>query len=196
MLFGDHGEAFGEHGDWEHGTSLFNEQLHVPLLLRFPAGLFAGYRADFPVSLLDLFPTVLDWLNIPPPPTRLDGVSLMPALESGRTRPEPVVSSLMNCWYDKNVPPQLALSFSRWKIIVTFDEAGGGPGRAQAYDLRLDPREQAPLAALPPDAWQQALPIVRLHQDYLKAPRPTRGKTDVDGMDPELREQMKALGYL
>ena len=196
MLFGDHGEAFGEHGDWEHGTSLFNEQLHVPLLLRFPGGRFAGYRADFPVSLLDLFPTLLDFLDIQPPATKLDGVSLMPALTTGWQRPEPVVSSLMNCWYDENVPPQLALSFARWKIIVTFDEASGDPGPPQAYDLQLDPRERTPLADLPPDVWRQALPIVLLHQDYLKTQRPARGKGDVDGMDPELREELKALGYL
>ena len=196
ILFGDHGEAFGEHGAWEHGTSLFNEQLHVPLLLRFPAGRFAGYRADFPVSLLDLFPTVLDWLDIPLPAIQLDGVSLMPSLTSGQKRPEPVVSSVMNCWYDEKVPPQLALSFLRWKIIVTFDEDTGGPGQAQAYDLRLDPREQTPLPDLPPAAWKQALTVIRLHQNYLLQPRQKERKGEVANMDPELREQMESLGYM
>ncbi|MBN2346078.1 MAG: sulfatase [Candidatus Aminicenantes bacterium] len=196
MLFGDHGEAFGEHGDWEHGTSLFEEQIRVPLLLRFPGGRFAGFRADFPVSMMDLFPTVLDWVGLPPAAAKIDGVSLMPALRSGQRRPEPVVSSLMNCWYDDKVPPQLALSFSRYKLIVTFAGAPGGREQARAYDLASDPGEKAPLAVVPPEAWKQALPLIRMHRSFLARPRRATGKKKGADLDPELREQMKALGYL
>lgn len=58
-LTADHGEEFGEHGLLGHGDTLYREQLHVPLLLRFPDGSRRG-RDDRPVSLVDLAPTLLD----------------------------------------------------------------------------------------------------------------------------------------
>jgi hypothetical protein len=196
ILFGDHGEAFGEHGQWEHGTSLFNEEIHIPLLMRFPGGRFAGRRLADPVSLLDVFPTVLDWLAIPPPAVPLDGFSLMPVLKAGKPRPQPIVSSLMNCWYDEKVPPQLALSFSRFKIVVSFTGETGGKDSIRAYDLDLDPMEKTPLADLPGDEWRRSLPVIQLHRAYLKKNQGQAREKIGRGMDPETREQFEALGYL
>jgi arylsulfatase A-like enzyme len=61
----DHGESFHEHGSWGHGTSLYEVELHVPLIFRFPhhAGL-TGHIAE-PVSLLDIMPTILDYVGVP-----------------------------------------------------------------------------------------------------------------------------------
>ena len=53
-----------------------------------------------------------------------------------------------------------------------------------------------PLSALPPAEWQQSLPIIRNFRAYLNQPRQTQGKSGRNDMDPELREQLKALGYL
>ncbi|MCJ7524015.1 MAG: sulfatase [Candidatus Aminicenantes bacterium] len=196
ILFGDHGEAFGEHGTWEHGSSLFEEQTHVPLLIRFPAGQFAGKKVVMPVSLLDVFPTLLDWLKIPAPNVPLDGSSLMPILESGATRPLPVVSSLMNCWFDPAIPPILALTYPRYKIVVTFAAPKSGKDDIKAYDRQEDPREMQPLSAQPPAEWQQSLPIIRKFRAYLNQPQYKQRKLQGKDLDPELREQLKALGYL
>lgn len=196
ILFGDHGEAFGKHGIWEHGSSLFEEQVHVPLLIRFPDGRFAGKKVAGPVSLLDVFPTLLDWLKIPAPDVPLDGSSLLPTLESGTARPVPVVSSLMNCWFEPAIPPILALTYPRYKIVVTFAADKSGRDDIKAYDLQMDPEEMKPLSALPPAEWQQSLPIIRNFRAYLNQPRQTQGKSGRNDMDPELREQLKALGYI
>lgn len=196
ILFGDHGEAFGEHGTWEHGSSLFEEQTHVPLLIRFPAGQFAGKKVAMPVSLLDVFPTLLDWLKIPAPNVPLDGSSLMPILESGATRPLPVVSSLMHCWFDPAIPPILALTYPRYKIVVTFAAPKSGKDDIKAYDRQEDPREMQPLSAQPPAEWQQSLPIIRKFRAYLNQPQYKQRKLQGKDLDPELREQLKALGYL
>lgn len=199
ILFGDHGDAFGEHGMWDHGFAVYNELIHVPLLIRFPAGRFAGRKVAMPVSLTDVFPTLLDWLDIPVPKVPLDGVSLMPSLNSGVKRPEPIVSSLLNAWLSADIPPQLALSFSRYKAIVTFAEKKGGQDKVQIYDLERDPREMEPLSARPPAIWQKILPIIRQYHDYLKMPRKKAGKTEGLDLGPEMREQikqMKAMGYL
>jgi arylsulfatase A-like enzyme len=77
----DHGEAFGEHGGFTHGKSLYEELIHVPLLARSPR--FPHLRVDEPVSLIDLGPTILDLFGIETPPSFM-GQSLVPFLE-GRT---------------------------------------------------------------------------------------------------------------
>lgn len=70
VVTADHGEHFGEHGRAYHQFSLFDELLHVPLVVKFPAGTTAD---DVPtgelVSLVDLYPTVLAALGIPVPET-------------------------------------------------------------------------------------------------------------------------------
>jgi len=82
-LIADHGEAFGEHGEWHHGWSLHEHQLRVPFLLRVPGIDPAVVQTR--VSLIDLVPTLLDLAGAPAdtgaPPLR--GVSLLPALLAG-----------------------------------------------------------------------------------------------------------------
>ncbi len=59
ILTADHGESFGEHGTMQHGDSLAGEELHIPLIVKLPAGRLGGTRAKAPVTLTDLYPTVL-----------------------------------------------------------------------------------------------------------------------------------------
>jgi arylsulfatase A-like enzyme len=76
----DHGEQMGEHGRrFVHGDDLFEENVHVPLIIKPPAGMAAarGSRVTQPVSVVDLLPTVLAALGQPRPAT-LQGRSLLP----------------------------------------------------------------------------------------------------------------------
>jgi arylsulfatase A-like enzyme len=73
----DHGEAFGEHGSTEHGKTLYEELLHVPLLARGP--LFMPRTVEERVGLVDLGPTILDLFGVPTPAT-YEGQSLVPLL--------------------------------------------------------------------------------------------------------------------
>ncbi len=71
----DHGEEFKEHGGLEHGHSLYDEVIHVPLIIKgkdYPRGIITGRT----VSTIDIFPTILDYLAIPIP-DNLDGLSLL-----------------------------------------------------------------------------------------------------------------------
>lgn len=86
VVFADHGEEFFDHGDLEHGHTLYDELLRIPMIVKSPG--LAPRRVSTPVSLLDLTPTVLDLLGAPDP--SLAGRSLVglargeadPALES------------------------------------------------------------------------------------------------------------------
>jgi arylsulfatase A-like enzyme/Flp pilus assembly protein TadD len=72
----DHGEALGGHGEATHGVFLYDETLHVPLVIRFPAGRGAGARVDARVRLADLAPTLLEAAGLPRP-SAMQGESMM-----------------------------------------------------------------------------------------------------------------------
>jgi hypothetical protein len=77
LLCADHGEAFGDHETREHGKTLYEELLRVPLLAYGPA--LRPRVVDVPVGLIDLGPTLLDLFGVPTPPTS-HGQSLVPLL--------------------------------------------------------------------------------------------------------------------
>jgi arylsulfatase A-like enzyme len=83
IITSDHGEQFFEHGFWEHHRRLFIEEIHVPLLIRFPGVI--PFVHEGPVSLLDVFPTLCDLMDLASPDD-LDGMSLLPLFE-GRISP-------------------------------------------------------------------------------------------------------------
>lgn len=78
IVTSDHGEEFGEHGGRYHGTTVFEEQVRVPLVIDAP-GLLTPHRVAAPVQLIDLLPTVLSALDIPRP-ARIRGTDLGPLL--------------------------------------------------------------------------------------------------------------------
>ena len=78
IIVSDHGDEFMEHSGLDHGATLYQEQLHVVSMIRFPG---YGRRQDInaPVRTIDMFPTVFDALGMAGP-ARVDGVSLLPLL--------------------------------------------------------------------------------------------------------------------
>jgi choline-sulfatase len=88
MLTGDHGEAFGEHGEYFHGRDLWDEIVRVPLLIRVPGG--SPRRIARRVSHVDLAPTVLDLAGVDPDPGAR-GESLAPEIFGGDLAPRPIL---------------------------------------------------------------------------------------------------------
>src|SRR5262249_23324822 len=74
IVTADHGEEFREHGGRYHGTTVYEEQVRVPLVVSAP-GLFAHHHAPAPLQLIDLLPPVLSGLDMPRP-ARLRGNDL------------------------------------------------------------------------------------------------------------------------
>jgi arylsulfatase A-like enzyme len=66
MITADHGEEFLEHGGWWHGTTLYDEQIHVPLLLKLPGNTRAGVRVPWQVRQVDIAATIADLAGIAP----------------------------------------------------------------------------------------------------------------------------------
>ena len=74
ILTADHGEAFFDHGHWQHSKTLYEELIRIPLIVKWPGQSPKG-RVSAQVSQVDIFPTVLAAAGVEPPPT--DGINLI-----------------------------------------------------------------------------------------------------------------------
>src|SRR5690606_9113771 len=81
IVTADHGEEFGDHGGRYHGSSVYDEQVRVPLVVDIP-GVTEGRRVKEPVQTIDLLPTVLSGLSVPIPP-RIRGRDLSRVITTG-----------------------------------------------------------------------------------------------------------------
>src|SRR6185295_8832499 len=84
VFVSDHGEGLGDHDEAEHGVFLYRSTLQVPLLLKLPHGERAGTHVPEPAQLTDIYPTILDLLDVPAP-AGLEGVSLLALSDEGDT---------------------------------------------------------------------------------------------------------------
>ncbi|MFP5285977.1 MAG: sulfatase, partial [Thermoanaerobaculia bacterium] len=85
VLVSDHGEGLGDHGEEEHGVLLYDEAIHVPLIVKLPGGKRAGSTISKPAQLTDVVPTVLSLLGLPLPED-LKGTSLLELEEAPERR--------------------------------------------------------------------------------------------------------------
>lgn len=151
VVTADHGEEFGEHGGRYHGAHLYDEIVHVPMLILAPGLLPAGVRRPGPAALVDLLPTVLDVVGAPIP-EYLTGVSLLPHLSSGVPLPSRAIASeayspraiTVNGMDPNWLPPTLALTRFPYRVIRVRTSTGA---RNEAYDLIADPDETSNILA-------------------------------------------------
>ena len=89
----DHGEGLGDHGEQEHGLFVYDEAIHVPLIIKQAENLGAGRRVADLVQHVDLVPTILDYVKAPIP-GNLRGRSLKPVLDgTGHLHEQAIYSS-------------------------------------------------------------------------------------------------------
>jgi len=142
VLTSDHGEAFGEHGHYTHGNTLFDEELRVPLLLCAPAHRRLGKRrkVSTQVGLIDVMPTLLDLTGTRAPYPR-HGESLVTHLRSGAPLRSPWV--VFEAWVPYAHLDGILLG--RWKWIRNLDQDW-----ECLFDLQTDPQERLDRAAQHP----------------------------------------------
>jgi len=138
IVTGDHGEEFGEHGGKFHATQLYEESIHVPLVIHAP-GLPPG-RYAVPTSLVDVAPTVLDLLGVEGAEgAGLQGRSLLPEL-LGRPSPAAAARRVFAGLAPWQAPRAATLGDDGLKLI----QEGA---RLELFDLGADPGEQRNLGA-------------------------------------------------
>jgi arylsulfatase A-like enzyme len=140
IISADHGEGFNEHGLFRHGY-VYQEVIHVPLIIYYPKEL-NPQRINNAVSLIDIFPTILNITNIKQP-NNIDGFSLAPIIKKEPGISETyVLSELYGTKYELS-NKQVAVIQDGWKLIVVEPESkliSNG-----LYNLNTDPKEKTNL---------------------------------------------------
>jgi len=193
----DHGEGLWTHEERSHGRDVYEEQIRVPLILRPPGGLEAGRRIEAPISLIDVAPTLLELLGLPPEPS-FDGRSWAAALREGAAPPvRPIVVDQELSAKPPGEPERIielvAVVDGHDKLVL--DRV---TNELTLFDLSRDPHERAGERIVPgPDAPPRARELFGLLAEALGAARERRPPEPAihPDMPPEMIEQMEALGY-
>lgn len=141
IISADHGEEFGDHGGRYHGSTVYEEQVRVPLLLHAP-DLFAPRKVDAPVQTIDLLPTVLAALDVPRPP-RVRGRNLMAQI-LGTAPPAERGLALAES------EDQVMLAEGSERLICQRQL-----GACRLFDVSADPGEQTDISATQGARFQQ-----------------------------------------
>jgi arylsulfatase A-like enzyme len=181
ILTSDHGEELFDHGNWDHGFSLYEHQLQVPLIVRLPGGGRDGTRFEQPVRLLDLAPTLLGLVGIGSTPEE-QGRDLLEG--GGNTEPLPVFAS-----GNKERPDEAAVIVGIDKLIVDVES-----GSHRLYDLETDPGETI-------DRWSETDETALLLGHLLQRLRSSRlssaaGSQPTIELTDEQLDQLRELGYI
>jgi arylsulfatase A-like enzyme len=155
----DHGEELFEHGLIQHGSSLYQESVRVPLVLAGP-GVPAGVRVSAPVSNRHLSPTLarLARTELPLGSDALDLVSL--AASPAAAEPDVLFSTRHGWWNGVFRQPLYGLRSGDWVLHwapeglpwgVKKKDPGASPGQRRLFDLRADPLEREDLAGREPE---------------------------------------------
>jgi arylsulfatase A-like enzyme len=193
IITSDHGEEFGEHGGLFHGARFYEESLRVPLIIRDPKYPFSiGRRVPGVVSLVDVVPTILSLTGITYPESAYSGKSMLLYFTRriGPPRDTAIIEK-PGCGFDATA----AIRKGPWKMIIRITRP-----KIELYDLQTDPGEKHDLSA------SKAANVRRAYADlygtfetwYRTVNRPlaTRNGDVTPPLPPELRERLKALGYL
>lgn len=128
VITADHGENFHDHGQVTHGKTLYDSEARVPLLIHWPKGLKSA-DVNEPVSHLDILPTLLDLLNLPPHPA-FQGRSMLEAPDPSRETP----GIYLNIQGLKSAE---AIVCWPWKLVVNRSDK-----TTQLFQLEQDPEER------------------------------------------------------
>ena len=185
VVTSDHGESFGERRIFQHGNSLYSNLLHVGLLVKYPHSAHTGV-VDAPVSLIDIFPTVLKVAGVEAP-RGLQGIDL---LDPAAAQPRNLFSESFPCpvMHQPECPDGcVTRSVVSWpdKFIWSSN------GRLETYQLQRDPNEKYNLfgslsytgqvLSAELRAWIRTMPV---------QPR------QFVNLSPEEIKRFKALGYI
>jgi len=194
IVTSDHGEEFFDHGGKGHKRTLYEERVHVPLYIKFPGNARTGRDARL-VSLVDLFPTILELAGVTSPP-RHQGRSLL------ASDPDPdraILMELLSTFYNRSGEDgEWERVDDEWVAIVRGNDKlvfRPGTGRTELYDLAEDPDEQADVSDDDPERTRALLGRL----EALRRESLTFGGGDDASpadLDAEQLDRLRALGYL
>jgi arylsulfatase A-like enzyme len=203
----DHGEEFMEHGWLGHTRHLYEETIHVPLIVRDPTRPNLPSRLEAAVELTDLMPTLVEMLGVSWDGGGVDGQSLLPYLQGGAPPDTVLFSEFCERPVAQRVLPGessegtgtpygdlRSMQTGRWKIV--YNAAGD---TYEVYDLVSDPGETVNLNT--PESKQDFGVLRESLIDWMTAIQElalaeSEGSGSIITLDPETEERLRALGYI
>jgi arylsulfatase len=168
VVTSDHGEGFDDHGTWAHGKSLYDEEIHVPLLVKLPGQTSRERRTD-PAQGLDIAPTILGVASVRP---------AVPPMH-GRDLRVPSREPAMSFWRDWK-----AVRTARHKLIQRGEDI-------MLFDLERDPAETINLAS------EETELVAELVAAQARRVQEIETESDrIEKLSEEAVQLMKAIGYM
>jgi arylsulfatase A-like enzyme/predicted Zn-dependent protease len=181
VVTGDHGEGLGEHDEATHAMFLYDTTLHVPLLIRVPGG--RERRIPGIVRHIDVAPTVLDLLGLPPE-SDMQGASLIPVMNGTETTGRTA--------YSESLYAQVHYGWSPLKSLTTRKYQYIDSPKAELFDREGDPRQQHNLI-------ETKASVAGSLKDQLQEIAAQFTRKDLAGpakLDADTEAKLRALGYL
>lgn len=146
FLISNHGEEFGVHGGWQHDQSVYDELIRIPLIVHFPEGKYGGTRISTQGGLIDLMPTILDFVGENDTLADEERQGMISMIESGqkienrkwRLHSMRVnVSKYLHPFKETRGDTNIVVRRGAWKVIynLEYDDL-------KLYNVHLDPHEQ------------------------------------------------------
>jgi len=209
-VMADHGEALGDHGEDTHGIFLYDETIHVPLVIKLPGAASrgknpagkdsakktpAGKRIENSVELVDVLPTILQAVKIPVPP-EVQGESLLGVMMT-KTAPAKSAEAIAapspgRPAYAETDYPHRAYGWSSLRALRTGKYLYIKAPRQELYDQSADPKAEHDLSS----ASTAVTGTLAAQLDAFRQKTSSSREVPTSVVDPEAQEKLAALGYV
>jgi len=135
ILYSDHGDEFGEHGDYSHGEHLYDESIHAPLIIFIPG--MESKEINALAQGVDIIPTILDLVGIKTS-KQAQGKSLLPIIKDEK-------EDIRKYAFSEGLSNLFSIRSKEWKYITNFK------GNEELYNLKQDPGEKENLISTEPE---------------------------------------------
>ena len=184
----DHGEEFWEHENVGHGHTLYDELTRVPLIVKPPGGAPPVERVGTQVRLIDISPTILDYLELPAP-IEGQGESLRPLMEGEPGIHRPSFAEALIYFGEKK-----SIDDGRYRLILSPNS-----GSVELFDLAEDPGERRNIAEEHPEITARLRQELTAHlqqQEEYRQSLASSGDSEMTTLDDRMKNRLRALGYL
>jgi arylsulfatase A-like enzyme len=181
FLLSDHGQGLGDHGEQTHGLLAYEEALHVPLIIKTPAGEGTQRHVGAPVQLIDVVPTILD-LAKAPRAGGLRGRSLTPVMNGGTIDDAPIYAESLFGDYRFGMAPLFSLIQGRYQFIAAGEHV-------ELLDLESAPADRHDIHEEQPD-------LMRNFRTQLASLVPRGGAAKAGPVTETDRDRFERLGYV
>lgn len=200
ILTADHGESFDERELWfDHGTTAHEEQLHVPLIIKYPKNARAGESDQRLIGLKDIAPTLTELTNMPSLP-QVDGVSLLPSNDSWQGW-ESLSGESSHCKKEESLncvpigPKGKSFALRTKEYSATLSPSENGD-QAFGYSRESDLQERLPIS-IPEEMSIQLREFAAQRrvdvESIIWPPAPLKNQTKDESSEAEM---LKSLGYI